>query len=198
MDGALNAWLHAGIGSDSDRMQALVEGYQWLQRHGLIASGPFAPYNGVITRLGRAVLNDGPRVLHALELLSAELHPAIAKVRSQFYLGEYELGAFAAMKAVEVRVREVGGFSDSDFGVHLMREAFRPDSEKAKPMGPLTDESAESGERQGLSNLFAGAVAVFKNPSSHRNVSFDDPVEAAEIVNFASLLLRIVDRRSHR
>ena len=119
-----------------------------------------------------------------MEQLSRDIHPSIESVRSQFLLGDPELAAFAAMRQVEVRVREIGNFDAGDIGVHLMRAAFRPID------GPLRDPDAEGGERQGLMDLFAGAIGVFKNPTSHREVTFDDPAEAAEIVGLASLLLR--------
>jgi hypothetical protein len=38
--------------------------------------------------------------------------------------GEYDVAVFQAMKAVEVYVREAGGFAASDLGTDLMRRAF--------------------------------------------------------------------------
>lgn len=91
------------------------------------------------------------------------------------------------MKAVEVRVRELGGFGDDVIGVDLMNKAFGPN-------GPLTDTSAVKGEQEGIRALFAGAYAVFRNPSGHREVNYDDVTEAAEMVHTASVLMRILDR----
>jgi hypothetical protein len=36
--------------------------------------------------------------------------------------------------------------------------------------------------------------AVFRNPSGHREVNYDDVSEAAEMVHTASLLMRILNR----
>lgn len=41
--------------------------------------------------------------------------------------------------------------------------------------------------------LFWGAIGVFKNPSSHRQVDYKDPTQAAEVVLLADLLLRLLD-----
>jgi hypothetical protein len=38
--------------------------------------------------------------------------------------------------------------------------------------------------------LFKGAIGLFKNPSSHRPVSYSDPTAASEIVLLADLLIR--------
>ncbi len=41
-------------------------------------------------------------------------------------------------------------------------------------------------------------MGAYKNPSSHCAVKFDDPIEAAEITQFADLLLRQVERAKQR
>jgi hypothetical protein len=46
--------------------------------------------------------------------------------------------------------------------------------------------------------LFAGAYAVLRNPSGHREVEFDDITEASEAVMTASLLLRMLDKIAQR
>jgi uncharacterized protein (TIGR02391 family) len=97
------------------------------------------------------------RRFYANERLQGGVHEQIeSQVRPQFLIGQYELGVFAAMRAVEVRVREPGGFGDEAVGVDLMNKAFGP-------TGPLTDPRAVKGEQEGTRALFAGAYAALRN-----------------------------------
>ena len=50
-------------------------------------------------------------------------------------------------------------------------------------------------QQEGICNLYAGAIGLFKNPSSHRDVNLADPVEAVELIMLADLLIRMAKRR---
>jgi len=178
-------------------LERLSDAWAWLEAHGLI--GPGIQSNTTtwqrVTTQGRELASDASalRKLWAAERLAGKLDPGLEnKVRSIFNLGDYETACFAAMKAVEVEVRQAAGLDTAAIGVDLMRLAFRPDG------GPLTDMEAHPGERRALMELFAGAIGSFKNPASHRTVHFDDPVEAAEVIQTADLLLRLLRRAQRR
>lgn len=168
----------------------IMEALAWLRARGLtMPDVRQATAQAItVTRLGRQVHREGPRVFSATQRLQTGLHPLVEEVaRPQFLIGQYELAVVAAMKKVEIRVRALGRFTDADFGVSLMNKAFGKS-------GPLTDPDQVSGEQEGTRALFAGTYAVFRNPTSHREVNFDDVTEAAEMVQIASLLMRILDR----
>lgn len=173
-----------------EALEAVAEAVAWLRSRALIARNPGQTSDAAIfvTRTGRRIAAEGPKAFYAAERLQGGAHPLIESgVRPQFLIGEYELAVFAAMKAVEVRVRQLAGFGDDVFGVDLMNKAFGPGA-------PLTDQSAMKGEQDGTRALFAGAYAVLRNPAGHREVNYDDVSEAADAVATASLLMRILDR----
>ena len=182
---------------DGDALLArLADAWAWLEAHALIAAHHknTTSQSQRVTETGRELAADPKAVtkLWAEDRLAGELDPLLSSARTNFALGDYETASFAAMKAVEVRVREAAGLPKELVGVPLMRRAFSPKD------GILTDPGAEGGEQQATADLFAGAMGTFKNPASHRTVQFDDAVEAAEVVQLADLLLRIVHRAERR
>lgn len=170
--------------------QAIREAWAWLEGQGLLLQDPhFGDGMRVVSRKGRRLAKEARarRALTGHRLAKDNLHWAIREdVWALYHRGKYDTAVFEAMKAVEVAVREVSGLK-SEIGRDLMRKAF------AVGTGPLTDKTAETGEQQARSDLFAGAIGAYKNPHSHRQVMLDDPNEAAEIILLANHLLRIVD-----
>jgi uncharacterized protein (TIGR02391 family) len=174
--------------------KAVTEAWVWLEREGLIAPKP-GDSTGMwifITRRGKKLRGTG----EILKFKAASLLPhqildsrLALKVRPAFLRGDYESAVFGAFKEIEVRVREVAKLGSEELGVNLMRKAFKPEK------GVLIDSEQTISEQQGIADLFTGAIASFKNPSSHRDVNFTDPVEVTELIMFADLLIRIVDRR---
>jgi hypothetical protein len=47
-----------------------------------------------------------------------------------------------------------------------------------------------------MANLFAGAIGLYKNSSSHRTGTVQDPVIAVEVIILANHLLRLVEERT--
>jgi hypothetical protein len=79
----------------------------------------------MVTESGRHAHENGLDRLRAGQRLGTDLDPVIAnRVRTQFLMGECELGAFAAMREVEIRVHSLGGFGDGQIGVPLMAAAL--------------------------------------------------------------------------
>jgi len=180
-----------GTASDPQVGQALSEAWSWLITRGLVVRDPAQPSSDAytISRLGRETLRYGVARLAAGERLGVALHPRLAqRIEQQFLLGEFELAVFAAMKEVEVRVRDLADASQSLLGVKLMQHAFSVEK------GVLTDPESDPGEKVAMMDLFKGAIGLFKNPISHRPVDYDDPTLASEVILFADLLLRLLDQ----
>ena len=73
-------------------------------------------------------------------------------------------------------------------GAILMRYAFKPNE------GVLTDTTVNKAEQEARANLFTGFIGSYKNPGSHRDINMENPLEAMQVVMFASHLLHLVDQ----
>jgi len=140
---------------------AMAEGWQWLRVTGLLI--PDLGMNGnngwvLLSRRGRKVLEESTfaEFRAALNFPKELLHPSIReKVWLALVRGDLDEAVFAAFKAVEVAVRDAGGFAQTDYGVELMRKAFKAGT------GPLTDATKPVGEQEALSSMFAGAIGSY-------------------------------------
>jgi len=190
-------------GRQQEISRALMEAWSWLQGEGFLVRHPeqLADWFFLSRRAKQLRSRDDFSAYSKANLLPrGHLHPLIAaKVYPAFLRGEYDTAVFQAFREVEVAVRKAGDFADDLVGKPLMRDAFRP-ADANKPgvqPGILTDMALPVAEQEGMASLFAGAIALYKNPQSHRNVP-TDAMDAAEVIGFASHLLRMVDRLSER
>jgi uncharacterized protein (TIGR02391 family) len=178
--------------------RALMEAWSWLQGEGFLIPDAHQPASWFfLSRRAQRLKSptDFTEYQKANLLPKGQLHPLIAaKVYPAFLRGEYDTAVFQAFREIEIAVRRAGRFPGDLVGTKLMRDAFRPDTKNpTAALGPLTDTTLPVAEQEGMSSLFTGAIALYKNPQSHRNVP-TEATNAAEVIVFASHLLRIVDR----
>ncbi|WP_439622328.1 TIGR02391 family protein [Gemmata sp.] len=145
----------------------------------------------VLSDLGEEVVE---RDLADMRLPSIDLDQLLSRddlrglTRDDFNSGDYETAVFKAFRHLEEYVRFKAKEPASSLGVALMSAAFSQSNGKLKHPA-----AAVSTEQEGLHQLMRGAIAWFKNPSSHRTVRRDDAQQAAHVLAFANMLLDLVD-----
>lgn len=182
--------------------EAAMEALAWLMAEGLVIPDFHSTTTGSgWYRLGptarKAVSNtDVLELIRLRQILpKAFLHVEITNHAVPIFMtGSYDTSVHEAFKQVEIVIRDATGLSNF-FGVELVRVAFRPANPKDPKVTPgvLTDVNTLEAEQQGMTNLFAGAMAVFRNPSSHQNLATTSG-EAGSLLTFASHLLFIAEK----
>jgi uncharacterized protein (TIGR02391 family) len=172
----------------------LIAAWQWLLREGLLLPAPGNTQGHVyVSSRGHAAVTKETfdRYRHAALLPQALLHPSIAATAfSAFLRGEYDIAIFASFRAVEDTVRKLCGLPNQLVGSALMRKAFDLNG------GLLLDANVVQSEQQAMSDVFAGAMGLFKNPTSHRLHAFDSAEEAVSLVLFANYLINLAYERA--
>ena len=104
-----------------------------------------------------------------------------------FDTGKYDTAIFSAFRLVEEKIRKKAELDENHLGVNLVTEALHPE----KGLLVISQCKVKS-EQEGIYNLFKGAIAFFKNPPSHREVKYEDPLTAIKVIGFAELLLQAI------
>jgi uncharacterized protein (TIGR02391 family) len=110
------------------------------------------------------------------------------RVRGDYQSGDYDTAIFKAFRLVEETVRTKAGLPATAIGTDLMSAAFKPKGGILKHPAAATE-----GELEGFHVLMRGAIMWFKNPSSHRTVSYSSPEAVAHALGFANMLLDLID-----
>ena len=175
---------------DADHLLGrLSDAWAWLVAEGCVGPYPHQSSGWYrVTERGQRLSEEGTLSdVFADQRIPEDIHEQLRESRRLFRGGQIELGVFAAMREVEVSLRDKSGSSNDLIGVALARRALHPEK------GPLVDDRLEKGERQAIADLYAGALGAFNNPTSHRVVNYEDPARAADVIVLADLLLRMLD-----
>ncbi|MEI6141165.1 MAG: TIGR02391 family protein [Mariniphaga sp.] len=115
------------------------------------------------------------------------LHPEIIKVSQKLYLdGYYRQAVLDCFIHIIDYVKIKSGRHDID-GVPLMQTVL-------SPKNPLINLTNNPDQQLGFMWLYSGAVMGIRNYYAHRIVEIKDKQEAYELLCFASLLLRFLDK----
>jgi hypothetical protein len=171
----------------------IADAWTWLeQQRYLVPAGRPGEQWRQLTDCGREILKipveDALKRIQASEALGT-LHPRIDRqVRDLWNAGDSATAIFKAAREIEITAGESlppNPTGKKLYGVDVINAAFG----RGKP---LADPNQDPGEQEGTRALYAGFIATFKNPGSHRHFEPDDPLQAAGIIRTADLLMRML------
>jgi uncharacterized protein (TIGR02391 family) len=102
------------------------------------------------------------------------------------HIGAFDEAVRNAFVLLEERLRKATS-QEGMTGTKLANFAFNSDSSLAKQL------SSEVSEREGLRELYSGAFKLFRNPTAHGIVGYDN-TEGKAIINLVNLLLVILSK----
>ena len=126
-------------------------------------------------------------IVESESIIEKLFHPEILNTLELITTSNRSLAVFQAFKKIEIKIRKLGKFPNEIVGVDLVRKAFSQDT------GILVNCDLPLAEKEAISHIFAGAIGLFKNPHSHREVDITTE-ETLESVILASMLLKHLDR----
>lgn len=192
------SWMNEyfNIKITQQEIQLTHEAIQELKNSGIIVQDSTQEdYFQILTAKGKEIVEkqQDPEIfaLRLEEVLKNQ--ELLFRCLGPFNDQDYELAVFKAFKFVEESVRAKAELSESDIGVGLMSKAFS--SNRGKLIIPACVSSAE---QEGIHSLFRGAIAFFKNPSSHRTVNYENRLVAIQAIVVAELLLGILSTAQPR
>lgn len=173
---------------------AFDEAWSWLLGQGLLIHPTEHTSSGYarLSRRAKTLLDSVAFRNYAtgVGFRQSFLHPTIAEeVWFDLSKGDYGMAVFRSFRAVEIEIRQRGGYGNDEYGLPLVKKALHVH------IGPLIDKTALTQEREAELALFTGAIGIYKNPASHRDLTIDSQRRAQEQVVLASLLLRTLDDR---
>lgn len=125
---------------------------------------------------------DLPPEIQSSERLDKELQ---RRVVTEFESKHFQSSVRTAFTVLEERVRELGEYSETEYGTGLIQKAFHPDEGKL-----VFGET--NGEREGVMFLYRGAFQALRNPASHRFIESVDEDYARDAIYTVNLLLRLL------
>lgn len=119
------------------------------------------------------------------------LHPLVsAAAGSKYAAGHFGAAVFAALRAIDNRVKRLTGLDKTGQG--LMAVAFKSDSPQLDVTTDGVSDQTSADERDGYRFLFMGAIAALRNFHGHEEHE-TTPEVAMEQLAVASLLMRRLD-----
>lgn len=123
-----------------------------------------------------------------LQLINLDIHPKVKVVSEQLFIdGHYKQAVLDAFILIDNTVQSKTGSSKT--GKSLMEEAFSVNN-------PKIQFSSDNGEQLGMMQLYIAAIGGIRNRYAHKSIKLTDKNYTADLLHFASALMRLLDSQS--